>query len=510
MTFDKHLFISYAHIDDQPLTPGVKGWVSRFHDSLQAMLGMRTGYAVRIWRDEKLSGIDRFGDEIVRQFPKTALLVSVLSPRYVESDWCTREVREFCQAAEQSGGLVFDNKARVVKIVKTPTEQDDRLPPLMREVLGYDFYTYVDETPLELDSAYGPEMAQKYNLKMARLAWDIAQLLKKLQALNPAEKAAMNGAPKVVDATPLAAAAPKPTVYLAESSYDRREVRESLHSELQLNGYRVLPDRQLPRDEAEYVAETRRLLAECQLSVHLIGNSYGAVPDGPGQKSIVVLQNELAIERCRAAGLRRVIWLPDGASSSNPEQQRFIEALQHDRQVQFGADLITSDIETLKSSVRAALRKLEKPAAAAGALPQAGEASRMVYLICDEKDRSATVPVRKFLRTAGIEVRIPVFDGDAAALRRANEESLTQCDAVLVFYGAAGEAWRRTVDSDVKKNGYRREKPLSVSSVYLAPPANNDKSDLVEMEEANLINGLGGLDPAAMGPFVDAVRRGAR
>ena len=34
------------------------------------------------------------------QFPKTALMMSVLTPRYVESDWCTREVREFCAAAE--------------------------------------------------------------------------------------------------------------------------------------------------------------------------------------------------------------------------------------------------------------------------------------------------------------------------------------------------------------------------------------------------------------------------
>jgi hypothetical protein len=134
----------------------------------------------------------------------------------------------------------------------------------------------------------------------------------------------------------------------------------------------------------------------------------------------------------------------------------------------------------------------------------------MVYLICDEKDRPATVPVRKFLRSVGVEVKIPVFDGDAAALRQANQELLTECDAVLVFYGSAGEAWKRTVESDLKKNGYRRERPLSATSVYLAPPASNDKSDLVEMEEANLINGLGGLDPASLGPFVDAVQRGAR
>ena len=105
-TFEKHLFISYAHIDNQPLTPDQEGWVSRFHESLEAMLSMRLGRQAEIWRDRKLSGNDVFADEILAQFPKTALLISVLTPRYVESDWCTREVREFCAVAERSCGVV--------------------------------------------------------------------------------------------------------------------------------------------------------------------------------------------------------------------------------------------------------------------------------------------------------------------------------------------------------------------------------------------------------------------
>ena len=43
MGFEKHLFISYAHIDNQPLTPEQQGWISRFHASLKAMLSMRLG-----------------------------------------------------------------------------------------------------------------------------------------------------------------------------------------------------------------------------------------------------------------------------------------------------------------------------------------------------------------------------------------------------------------------------------------------------------------------------------
>jgi hypothetical protein len=53
-SFKKDLFISYAHIDNQPLTPEQKGWISRFHASLEALLSMQLGPAAKIWRMRKL------------------------------------------------------------------------------------------------------------------------------------------------------------------------------------------------------------------------------------------------------------------------------------------------------------------------------------------------------------------------------------------------------------------------------------------------------------------------
>ena len=113
-----------------------------------------------------MHGNDVFSDEIVEQFSQTAVLVSVLTPRYLNSDWCTSEVREFCDRAEHSGGLVIDNKARVFKVLKTPVDTQEPLPPVMREILGYEFYTVEDDTPLELDPAYGEKYSQDYNRKV--------------------------------------------------------------------------------------------------------------------------------------------------------------------------------------------------------------------------------------------------------------------------------------------------------------------------------------------------------
>jgi hypothetical protein len=491
--FEKHLFISYAHLDNEPLQPEKPGWITRLHESLKIVLGMRLGKKAEIWRDEKLRGNDILGQEILDQFPKTALLLSVVTPRYLGSDWCRREVANFCDSALQTGGIVIDNKARVFKVIKTPVETQDSLPPVMKEALGYDFFVFEDGAPFELDPAFGDRFAQDYNRKVVKLAWDIAQLLQKLQSASDA----------VVGESQ---AHVKPVVYLAECSSDRRQDRERLEADLKLHGYMVLPDRLLPREETEYVAEVTRLLERCALSVHLVGEFYGAVPNGLSQKSVTVLQNELAAGACRTRALRRLIWLPEGTSSGQDAQRKFIDALHGDPEFQFGADLITSDLEAFKTSVHATLKKLEERPRQKLAEEVAEDRARQTYLICDEKDRKATVPLRKNLKTKGFEVSLPAFEGDAAAVREANQALLTNCDAVILFYGAGDEAWKRTIDSELKKmKGYRAGKPFLASLTYLADPRTSDKEDLLEMAEPGLIDGLGGFSEAVMNKLLRAL-----
>jgi hypothetical protein len=499
VSFDKHLFISYAHIDNQPLTPDQQGWITRFHASLEAMLSMRMGGRVNIWRDQKLQGNDVFADEILAQFPRTAVLVSVLTPRYLNSEWCTREVHKFCDSAQQSGGVVIDNKSRIFKVIKTPVDTEAPLPSVMQGVLGYEFFTFEGEAPLELDPAYGDKFAQDYNRKVGKLAWDITQLLKKLTA------GGAGGERRDARATA------KATVYLAECSYERRQEREILEGDLRRHGYAVLPDQPLPRDEEGYVAAVEQLLARCALAIHLVGENYGAVPDGPSQKSVTVLQNELAVRRSKSGSksgaLPRLIWLSEGTRSRHAPQQAFIEALHQDAEAQCGADLITGNLEELKAAIHATLKKLEKPEEKpAGPWAAAADGAALIYLICDEKDRKATVPVRKLCKERAFEVALPAFEGDASQVRKANQELLAACDAVLLFYGAGDEAWKRTIDNELKKTaGYRDGKPLRARYTYLAGPRTSDKEDLIDMEERGLIDGLGGFQEAAMTEFMQAV-----
>ncbi len=100
-----------------------------------------------------------------------------------------------------------------------------------------------------------------------------------------------------------------------------------------------------------------------------------------------------------------------------------------------------------------------------------------------------------------------MFEGDAAAIRQDNQDLMTRCDAVILFYGAGDEAWKRTVENDlIKMKAYREGKPLQASYVYLAPPITDDKLELIELEEPNLIKGLDGFQDSEMLSFLELLK----
>jgi hypothetical protein len=497
MALEHHVFISYSHIDNQPLPTEKEGWVTLFHEALKQLLSVRLGRNANIWRDQKLNGNDVFSEEIIDQFPKTAALVSILTPRYLKSEWCTKEISEFCEVAEHTGGLAVGNKCRVFKVVKLPADKQDPLPPVFTQVLGYEFYDLdEDQAPRELDPAYGEKSKQDFLRKLAKLAWDIKLLLDQLG----------DTAPSLEDLKKTGAAS-KPVIYLAECSYDLREAREILEGELKRLGYNVVPGKELPGDEEKYRTEVEKLLVQSRLSIHLVGDSYGLVPDGPSQKSAVVLQNELAVKRCRSGRLQRVIWIPQGITPKHPAQAEFMQLLNHDAEAQFGAELITGDLETLKSAVHAALKKISEAdrVGPASAMTSARN-SKSIHVLCDAKDRKDIIALLKFLKGRGLDVSLPIFTGDAGIVREANQELLLSCDGVILYYGAGDEAWRFHQQNELKKIRARQTgKPFPDEFIFLAGPNTDDKALMLDLQEPNLINGLNGFSEGAMAAFINTV-----
>ena len=503
MRFDQHAFISYAHLDDKPLSPHQQGWVSRFHVTLDALLSMRIGYPARIWRDDRLHGNDLFPSTILDQFNRTAVLISVLTPRYLASDWCTRELQAFCDQADKLGGLQCDKHSRVFKVLKSPVDDRAPLPPVMKDMLGYPFFVLEDGAPLELDAAYGERFEQDYNRRVAKLAWDAAQLIKQLEDAE-APAAPANGLGPGPSGTPAL------TVYLAECSHDCRPDRERLEAELKCRGHTVLPDQRLRYDDADACGQqVAQWLARADLAIHLIGNRPGAVPDGAHAEPIVALQNRLAAERSAARGLPRLIWLAAACRSDQPAHQAYLEALRRDAALQRGADLLDSGLDSLLQALHSTLERLARPPTPTPPTAAGNAAPLAMHLLCVSADRQPSLPLRRWLRDQGVELSLPAFEGSAAELRTANLALLAQSDAVLLYYGAGDEAWKRGVDSLLKKQLALSERATPPALVtYLAGPPGGDKDDLLAMQASALIDGLAALPEAALAALLARLRGG--
>jgi hypothetical protein len=492
MEFENDVFVSYAHIDNQALTDG-PGWITSLHNALRIRLEQLLGKEAKIWRDPKLTGNDMFADRLVDSLPRVAVLVSVLSPRYVRSEWCQRELNEFIKASVATGGLRIADKLRVFKVVKTPVPRELEPPPL-QPALGYEFYTVEPDSgrQRELDPS-SPDAKRQYWIKFDDLAHDIADLLLVLE----------NEAHGVLPSP----SASKGVVYLAETSSDLNDRRDAIKRDLLGFGYLVLPDQPLPLVGPECTAFVRDQLARCRLSVHMVGENYGIVPDH-STDSIVVLQHELAIERAAAGGFCRLIWMPPDLTTDDVRQQQFIERLQQDSKIQSGADgdILIRPLEDFKSLLHVRLNPPDAPKQARQPATSQQTVVPHVYIICDQRDCEGARPLAEFLFDQSFEVTLSGFGGDEAQVRLDHEANLTTCDAALIYWGAGNELWLRSKLRELLKiAGYGRSKPIAAKAVYVTAPAAPEKARF-RTHEAIVINAGETVTPSTLEPFLSRLR----
>jgi hypothetical protein len=466
---------------------------------LEIRLAQLLGKEARVWRDPKLCGNDVFAECLVQKLPQVAALVSVLSPRYVKSEWCQRELTEFIKAAEASGPLRVGDKLRVFKVVKTPVATDQH-PPVLQHVLGYEFYTFdsASTRPRELSQTDAVDAQRLYWAKLDDLAHDIADLVESLEEDGAgASRKATNGH-----------GAEKPTVYLAETSNDLREKRDIVRRDLLDRGCIVVPDRALPLVAAECESYIAEQLARSRLSVHLVGSNYGIVPEG-STESIVALQNELAVRRGEAGDFCRLVWIPPELETNCPRQRAFLDLIQNDPRIQTGADLLITPLEDFKNVLHVRLEP-RKPVVASDQRDHApaldGHQVLRVYLICDQRDLEDVAALEDYLFQQGCETILPAFQGDEAQLRRDHEENLAACDAALVYYGAGNDLWLRSTLRELQKvAGYGRAAPMRAKAIYIAPPDAVQKQRF-RTHEALVLRGAAAFEPQAMAPFIAAMQ----
>ena len=483
--YSNDVFISYSHIDNQPFGDPRGGWVDIFHDQLQNFVNVHVGRRTNVWRDKRLTGGEIFSDEIEQQLRASAVLVSIISPGYLQSEWCNRELVGFTKAAQDRGSLRVGNLQRAVKVLRLPVERS-ALPPLLDEVLGGEFYR-VDPASgrardLLLDSS--ADALQVFRARVDDVAQDLSRLL---GAMATSENATAI-APPASDAA---------TVFLAWTTGDLAEEREKLRRELEARQYRVVPTGAPPLDAAGVRECVLADLRDAKVAIHLIGALYGFVPEGEA-RSIIELQCDQAMYEASTSAATRIFWLAPNAQSQDPRVGALVDRVQKQSPQGSRVDLLANQtVENLKTLVLDRLNPASK--ATPGAMKTA---SALVYVICDQLDRATVAPICDFLFAQSLEVRLPLFEGDSEQIREEHYEMLKECDGVLLFWGKAKEGWLRTMLRDLKKVfGLGRSRPYKATSLYLAelPDANKESFRTLEIP---IIRPDGTFEPGVLRPFV--------
>ena len=484
------VLLNYASIDDYPLQDGKPGWVSQLHRNLEVRMEQLSGEKVSITRLPEDAISPEIEAELMEHVPNAKAMISVVSPPFIKSEVCQREVEHFWQGAERTGGRYVEDKSRLLKVLKTAVSDQQMPRPLVdifSPLFGFEFFEHDAETGRvrEYDETFGPALKQRFFERVYDLAYDSCQVLSLLKQLRERNTSSLPPDPH------------RRWIYLATTTSDVADERDKIKRELLERGHVVLPEAPLPMLSRDVEMVVRDCLAKCSIAIHLVGQRYGVTPEDSSE-SIPALQVRLTADRSLKPDLQRLIWMPGGDESPDERQRAFIRRVQEDPALHDRAEVIEGNLNLLKKDL---IRRLappeEKPKAAAPRIEKSTGGAPKLYLICDAKDESAIEGLEDYLFDQGLEVMLPAFDGDDADAASLHQDNLLTCDGVLVYYGTAPKAW---VDIKLrellKATGYGRETPISVQAVYIAPPDDRRK-ERFQSHSAGVIRQPGEFEPCA-------------
>jgi hypothetical protein len=419
-----------------------------------------------------------------------------LSPGYLGSRWCMGELEEFCRLAEENGGLSVGDRYRLFEVLKT--HFDGAHPQQFGGQSGYKFYEFDKATgaPREFSQESGPVRDRRYWEKLEDLAWELRQLI---VAAKPDD---VIPAGNVGNPFSDLSKALRVNVYLAETTDDLVDVRDRLYRELRHQGYMVLPDRQVPYRQPTYGNAVLDYLGRSALSIHLVGATYGIIPENE-QRSIIRVQLDAARDLSTHGQLARVLWLPESLTPVETRQAQFIEELKKSSDLQGGAELLQTSIEELKNVVLSKLRfEIAKPDNTNIAR------RRKIYLILNASDVDDVSPLNEYLNTKGYEVLLPILDGapatDAQSLD-VHGSNMRESDGLLIYYGNASQSWFEYYYRELQKLPAQvRAGQPAATLVYVARPETPHKR-LLNTPSHLLVKNLHDFAPGELDVFLHGV-----
>ena len=441
------IFVSYAHVDDVSFPGEPMGWVTALVRGLSQVLAMKLGRTeIDIWLDTGLRAGDNSVAVTERKIEEAATVLLVLSPGYLQSPWCNRELDWFFQETQKRGAI--GSRLFVIEIDRVER------PPQLVEWLGYRFWVEDPDTGRVRTLGVPrlkPDDPLYYN-RLFDLGTDLAQVLCRLK--------------NQTQVVPEVCSVPggRPAVFLAEPTDDLDERCDSVKRYLIQAGRLVLPQRVLPRDPDAFREAMKNDLEGSALFVQLLSESPGRHLPGADQR-LPAMQYRLAL----ASGKLILQWRPrdcDPKAVRDPEHRGLLQA----------ETVASVDLNEFKQMILRRVNELAAPKPPAPNLERGD--NTLVFVNFDDvsPDRELANRVRQALQD-DIGTIFPPRDGTPESIRKIYETILVSCDVIMFIYGYNPE-WIIQHWNYFRKVRHRRKTPLKAVVVCDGPPKDKESLSL--------------------------------
>jgi hypothetical protein len=264
------------------------------------------------------------------------LLVPIISLNWIQSAYCVEELERF----------VAGDTSRLDDIVRVQKQETPEVPELLRNREGYRFFAAEPSGRIREFYWRGLKDQAAYNDTLKRIA---ERIVDRLMARPHLASAAKQGKVKCK----------KRVIFLAAPSDELRDAWQRLANDLDGAGFTVVPvGGRLPDTAANAESEIRAALAAAEISVHFLGESEGATPNGGGE-TYSRLQLRIAREHAGARpGFERILWAPKWLPGRQADKRDPFEVVDRFGPLRDGENVFAEEVTNLSQWLRLRLDPL--------------------------------------------------------------------------------------------------------------------------------------------------------
>ncbi len=398
-------------------------------------------------RSVKTVFLDDFNTEEQRQHAinNSAAFLIIITEDYIKSNISSKELDLIHES-------IHGNFNRIFKVLKTDINAE-RQPSTIKNLMSYNFFEKQSDQD-ELQTYYESkifDIERNYWTKLTDMAFDVYKIIESEKILKGV-----------------------PYIFIAETTDEQNNNRESITRELKRLGYLIYPDKMLSKNPALLKIEVEEYLQKSFIAIHLIGNNYGELLEN-SEYSLIEMQNKIASDyfeilqqnsdEFASKIFSRLIWLDPDMKISNEKQNLFVERLKRDADLLKGASMIQTPLENFKSIVIAEIN--HKKSQILNSFNKLSLGIK-VYLIHESQSFEKISTISAQLVRSGFEIiHSPLLNEERNLLKK-HRQNLTDCDAVLIFYDSNDVFWLKSKINDLMKApGYGRKRSFTAKAVLL-------------------------------------------